>query len=114
MKTILNKYPKAFNKYKEWLKNNMKDKYPSMENIDELLTDDLIIAGIIGSPYTCAEFFDTVNLIGTYTHYEDGFAIYVNSNIIKNKKGELLSSSNRKEIEETLIKYLFMELEKTL
>ena len=118
MKKTISKCPKAFKKYKNWITKGMKEKYPDMRNMSTILSDELLIASILASPYACAEFFDTVNLVGTYTQFGDKFVINVNNTVIEDKTSDedtiLLGSSDRKETEEILIKYLFLELEKTL
>lgn len=119
LKTVVNKCPKAFTKYKDYLTQGMKDKYPGMDNIEKTITKELLIASIEATPYSCTRFFDTVSLVGTYTQFGDKFVINVNNEVIedKTKKGtneKLLGSTDRHETEQILIKYLFTELEKTL
>jgi hypothetical protein len=119
MKTTLNKCPKGFKKYKKWITKGMQAKYPDMENVSEMLGDELIKTSIAASPFACAEFFDSVDLIGTYTQFGDKFVINVNNVVIEDKTNKeketvLLGSADRRETEEILIKYLFLELEKTL
>jgi len=118
MKKTINKCPKTFKKYKNWITKGMKEKYPEIDT-KTVLSDELLVVSIVASPFPCTEFFDSVGLIGTYTQTDDKFVISVNNTIIEDKtnKGEetvLLGSPDRKETEEILIKYLFTELEKTL
>jgi hypothetical protein len=119
LKTTLSKCPKAFKKYKAYLIQGMKEKYPDMDDIEKTITNDLLIHSVVATPYPCATFFDTVGLIGTYTQFGDKFVINVNNEVIEDKTSggkeeKLLGSTDRKETEEILIKYLFTELEKTL
>ena len=118
MKKTINKCPKAFKKYKNWITKRLKEKYTEID-VKTILSDELLVVSIVASPFACTEFFDSVNLVGTYTQFGDKFVINVNNTVIEDKtnKGEetvLLGSPDRKETEEILIKYLFTELEKTL
>lgn len=114
MRNTINKYPKVFNSYKEWLIQQFKLKYKNDFETNHL-SDNLLKTSIIEHPISMVYFFDEFNIIGTlcYNELEKTFEISINGKKIKENTFNI-GSKIRKEAEILLIQHLFVELEKTL
>lgn len=112
MKKTIEDCPKAYEAYKKWLIDGLKEKYPEQEMF---ATDNLIELSITTSPLACTYYFDTIDMVGTldYSTVDKEFIPCVNAQVIDVHEDHQ-HYKNRKEAEESLIKYLFIELEKTL
>ena len=112
MKQTINKCPKVMDKYSSWLNSRMKEKYPDKE-VEHFLKANLFAASIESNPISMTYFFDDLNLKGDvrYNKKDDVFLLMVNGELIQN---DYQFTKDRKEGEEILIKYLFIEAEKTL
>lgn len=113
MKNLKNDYPKAWAHYKESLIEKYKEEYDG--KMASFLTDDILLINLEGSPMSATFFFDSMGLIGTYDYIPkyQVFFIKVNGGATDMHKDHQYSE-DRKEIEKTLIEYLFSKLEKTL
>lgn len=112
MKKTIKKCPKAYKAFKKWLIEGLKEKYPKQ---DVFASDNLIELSITTSPMACTYYFDTIDMVGTlyYDNLDLVFYIHINGETIKDDE-DLLKDVDRKKAEEKLIKYLFIECEKTL
>lgn len=115
---IINEHPKTVEKYRKWLKKNYQDDY-GKENFPEI-TDNMIAKVIDKSPMSLTRFFDSLELIGTinYDYMEGIFQLYLNGMAIEDEDPDnesvIMGDTDRLEAERKLIKYLFIEAEKTL
>ena len=112
MKKTIKDCPKTYEAYKKWIIDGLKKKYPEQEIF---ATDNLLELSITQTPISCIYYFDTIGMIGTlyYDDIENEFLIYVGGEVIDWHEDHQYSK-DRKEAEKTLIKYLFIECEKTL
>lgn len=103
--------PKAWEKYKSYLLN----KYSGDKTIAAFITDETLELNMESTPMSATFYFDSIGYIGTYNYnYEDKcFEMYVNGEPIDVHEDHQYSDDRRK-AEQTLIKYIFSEVEKTL
>ena len=99
-------------KYHTWLSERMKANYPD-KDVDTFLKANLFATSIASNPISMTYFFDDLGLKGDvrYNKEDDVFLLMVNGELIKN---DHQFTKDRKEGEEILIKYIFIEAEKTL
>lgn len=115
---IKNDYPKAWEAYKAYLL----DKYGGDKRIAEFITDETLELSLKSTPMSGTAFLDSIGFVGAvcYNGLEERFVISLNGEAVEdvdfehNEDLPFIGSSDRKEAEITLIKYLFSEVEKTL
>ena len=112
MKETIKNCPKTYEAYKKWMLDGLKKKYPKQEMF---ATVNLIELSIKSTPMSMAYYFDTLGMVGTlhYNKLDREFLLCVNADVI-NVHEDHQWSNDRKEAEENLIKYLFVECEKTI
>ena len=112
MKQTIKECPKTYEAYKNWLIEGLKKKYPEQEMF---ATDNLIELSLTESPMSCIYYFDTINMVGAlhYIPIDNEFLICVNGETI-NVHEDHTYHKDRRKAEKMLIKYLFIETEKTL
>ena len=124
MRETIKECPKTYNKYLSYLKDKYRDNYG--EEMPESFPEEMILVSIEATPGELLPFFDTLNLIGTYSYdyMQSVFIIQVNGMALDPLENDedaeydesfpFVYGKDRLETEEILIKYLFLEAEKTL
>lgn len=114
LENIYKECPKTFEMYKKYLIDKYKD-VKEGSGIEAFLTDNMLQLNIKTAPMALTYFFDTLDLVGTlyYSVSEKEFQCMVNEEPIDVEENQQWNE-DRAEAEAILIKYLFIETEKTL